>query len=132
MVLTTTVLNLVRLFTSLTWAGVLESYAPNPGTLYIGLTGAVWFAGGCFVLWGIWRRKAWALISLLAGAWLYAIWVWSDRILLQAGGSPNWRLAVIWTILLLGFITAVCVDPRSRKLFGKEANEREPQAPPSQ
>lgn len=131
LVLTTTVLNLVRLLTGISWSGVLESYAPRPGVLYIDITGAIWFLGGCVILWSIWRRKAWALNGLLAGAWLYAIWGWSDRIFLQAGGSPNWRFAAIWTLLILGFITAVCLDPRCRRLFGNEAHERELQAPTS-
>ena len=131
LVLITTMLNLVRLGTSVSWAGVLQSYAPRPGAIYIGLSGAIWALAGGAILWGLWRRKPWALSALLAGSWLYAAWVWIDRVLLQGGGSSNWRFTLIWTSLLLGLMTAVALDPHNQRFFGKEAHERESQDPPS-
>ncbi len=57
LVLMTAVWNLIRLWSSVTYAGVLQKYAAWPGPVYIGITGAV-FAGLCaVVLWGLWRRS---------------------------------------------------------------------------
>ncbi len=126
-VLTTAAWNLVRLLTSIAWGGLLESYAPRAGAVYIGISGGVWSAAGGFVLWGVWRRTQWALRALLAGAWSYSAWAWFDRILLQAGGPANWGFALICTLVLLGFITAIALSPRSRTYFGEEAHEREEQ-----
>ncbi len=132
LVLITVASRLVRLETGIAWAGVLKSYAPLPGPVYIGVTGGIWVAAGCAILWGLWRRTRWGRWSLLIGAWLYAIWAWADRILLQAGGSPNWKFDLIWTVLVLGFITAVCLDIGVRKSLGEEAHEREPKDPSSE
>lgn len=127
LVLTTAAWNLVRLITSVLWVGVLEYYAPRPGDLYVGATGAAWAAVGSLILWALGRRKTWAPRALLFGAWLYAAWMWLDRILLQAGGSPNWRFAMIGTAVVLGFISAVALDRRTIQYFGNEAHGREHQ-----
>lgn len=131
LVLSCTVWNLVRMVTSIAWSSVLQAYTPRPGALYIGLTGATWFVAGIFILEAIWRRRRWALVSMLLGAWLYAAWAWSDRLLLQSGGSANWRFSLLITALLLAIMTAVALDRRSRVVFRKEAHESEPENPSS-
>lgn len=131
LVLTNSAWNFVRLLTSITWFQVLEFYAPQPSPVYIGMTGAIWATGGFLVAWGLLRRSQWALRGLLIGAWLYAAWTWLDRVLLQAGGPPNWGFTLVTNIVLLGFITAVALDRRINILFRKEAHEREPQDPSS-
>lgn len=127
LVLTTAAWNLVRLLIAIAWGGVLEYYAPHPVIPYIAVSGAVWTTGASVVFCGLGRRAGWAPRALLIGAWLYAAWVWLDRVLLQSGGSPNWRFALIGTMLLLGFITAVTLDRNITGYFGKEAHDPEPQ-----
>ena len=131
LVLITAAWNFLRLLTGITWFQVLQSYAPEPGPLYLGGTGALWTAVGLVLVWGLARRRSWAPRAMLVGAWLYAAWAWTDRILLQGGGSPNWPFALIATALVLGFITAAMLDRRIDKFFGKEAHELEPQDPSS-
>ncbi len=126
-VLTTAAWNLVRLVTSMAWIRVLEYYAPRPGEAYIGVTGAVWAVAGFLILWALGRRKTWAPRALAIGAWTYAAWAWLDRILLQAGGLPNWLFDLILTCLLLGLITAAALDRQTIEYFGREAHERQPQ-----
>ncbi len=126
MVLSCTAWNLVRMITSVAWSSLLLAYVPRPGPLYVGLSGGIWFVAGVFVLQAIWRRRRWALLSMLIGAWLYAAWAWSDRLLLQSGGSANWMFSLLMTALLLAIITAVALDRRSRAAFRNEAHESEP------
>ncbi len=131
LVLIFTAWSFVRLITSINWAARLESYAGRPGAVYIGLTGGIWSLAGLLILWAIWQRKRWALRAMLVTAWLYAAWAWCDRILLQGGGSPNWRFMLIGTVVLLGLVSATTLDHRNRRYFGEEAHEREPQDPSS-
>jgi peptidoglycan/LPS O-acetylase OafA/YrhL len=116
--------------TSFVWRTALDAYAPRLGALYIGLTGALWAAAGIYVLVGYWRRSPWAPTALLASANLYAAWIWADKVMAQAQTMSNWPFDLAVTIVLLGFITAVAVDRRNRRYFGKEAHERERQNPP--
>lgn len=125
LVLISTALNLVRVATSLTWGEAIQSYAPQPGALYIGMTGGLWAILGLLILWALWGRKPWALRALLGGAWLYAAWSWTDRLVFESTSTANWRFALLVTVLLLGFITGLGLDQRSREYLRKEAHERQ-------
>lgn len=125
LVLTTTAWNAVRMITSFTWRAAIQTYAPYPGTVYIGLTGAMWTLVGLSVFWGIWQRAAWALRGALIAASAYSIWLWMDRFLIQARVPGNWPFALLANFVVLGFITAVTLDRRNQAHFGKEAHERD-------
>jgi hypothetical protein len=125
LVLSFTVWHATRLATSLAWHDVLETYAARPGTLYIGLTGALWLCVGTFLLWSIGRRAPWTRRALLAGAVLYAAWVWMDRLLVQAQARANWPFALLLTVLLLAYVTAVVLHPKNQTYFERETHERE-------
>ena len=119
LVLITTVLNVVRLITVFDWRATLETYAPRPGALYIGATGCIWAMAGTIVLWGIWGRASWAMKAALINAFVYAAWVWTDRLAIQSQPRPNWAFSVLATVLLLGGVAAVTLDPRNEAYFMK-------------
>ena len=91
-----------------------------PGPLYTGLSGIFWVLVGLLLLGSLWKGLAWRRI-LLAGALLYAIWYWADRLLFQAG-RPDWLFNAIVTFLILlhVFYTA------NSDYFRREAYERQP------
>jgi len=131
LVLITTAWSLTRLWSGVIWREVLDQYAPWPGPLYISASGAAWAAAGLALTWGFWRRKGWTPAALLASALGFAGWSWADRLLVQYRVSANWPFSLVVTVVILGFIASVALDPRNRFYFGKEAHERESQARPT-
>jgi hypothetical protein len=125
LVLIMTAWNLARLWTSIAWRSTLEIYASSPGPLYIGLTGALWGAVGALLAWATWSRQRWALQALLGASAAYAAWAWADRLMVQAQIGANWPFAILMTVVVLGYVIAVAIDPRNRAYFGKEAHERQ-------
>jgi hypothetical protein len=120
-VLSLTVWNLLRLWTALTWRARLAEFAPVPGPLYTGLSGGFWVLAGLFVLGSLWKGFPWQRRVLLAGALLYALWYWADRLLFQAA-RPDWLFnAIVTTLLLLHVFYTLNSD-----YFRREAYERQP------
>jgi hypothetical protein len=105
-VLTLTAWNAVRVWTAFAWREALAEFAPQPGPLYIGISGAVWVLVGLSVLWALEWRRAWRLRLLVGAASAYTLWYWSDRLILQTW-RDNWpfTLTVNVLLLLLVFIT---------------------------
>jgi len=125
LVLITTAWNAVRACTAVFWRSPLEVYAPVPGPLYIGCTGAAFAILGLAILWGLWQRTSWAPRSFLIGAWIYVAWLWADRLFLQIQGRNSWPFAAIATAVILGWSTATALDRRILTYFGNEAHGRE-------
>src|ERR1700690_1126640 len=111
LVLIITSWNMVRLATSIGWHVTLETYAPWPGPFYIGLTGAIWSLIGMVLFWGFLISASWTRLALLIGGYLYSIWFWVDRLFVQSQVRANWLFDLLATIILLGFATAVVLDP---------------------
>ena len=127
LVLIITVLNGVRLITAIAWRGVLASYMPVPGALYVGVTGALWTVTGFFVLWSFWRGAFRTRRVILIAAGCYTAWAWGDRLLVQAEPRANWLFSLLATILLLVYTAAVVLDDRNETYFRKETYERKPE-----
>jgi hypothetical protein len=127
LVLITTALNVVRLLTAIAWSSTLERYLPAGEVIYIGVTGAFWSAVGLLVLWSFARGGRYTRLIILAGAGLYAFWVWADRLVVQSGPQANWPFALAATILLLGYTAIVALDPHNRIFFRREKHERKPE-----
>ncbi len=119
-VLILTAWNIVRVWTAFTWREALTEFAPQPGPLYIGVSGAIWSVVGLSTLWALWQKKAWTPHLLVGTASAYTLWYWADRLLLQ-NERDNWpfTLTVNLFLLLLVFFTI-----RS-KFVQREAYERE-------
>ncbi len=120
LVLITTVLNAVRLYTAIAWSGTLKTYMPGLLVAYIAVTGAIWMLMGCFVLWAFWRRIRYSRWIILAAAVVYALWAWADRLLVQSGSHANWQFALIGTLVLLAYVAVVVLDPHLRVYFRRE------------
>jgi hypothetical protein len=131
LVLIITALNVVRLITAIAWRGPLASYMPVPGPVYVAVTGAIWALTGLFVLWSFWRGRYRTRWVLLIAAGSYAAWVWVDRLFVQAEPRADWLFTLLATILLLGYMAAVVLDPRNESYFRKETYERKPEEPSS-
>ena len=131
LVLIITALNAVRLATAIAWRSILAAYAPSPGALYVAVTGAVWTLAGLFLLWSFWRGGRWTRPAFLIIGVCYAGWAWADRLFVQAEPPINWLFALLATILLLGYMAAVVLDPRNQPYFRKETYERKPEKPSS-
>lgn len=127
LVLSLTAWNAARVITALGWNATLAEFGARPGPLYLAASGAFWTLAGMFLLWSIWRREAWTRRSLLAGAALYAVWVWLDRLFIRAWFPPNWPFGLAVTITLLGFTAWVVLDPDNITFFQREAYERQPE-----
>ena len=131
LVLTSTVWNVVRLWTGISWSVPLRTYAPEPGPVYVAVSGGAFALVGSGILWGFWRRASWAPRALLLGAWLYVLWIWADRLVFQTQARSNWPFAAVLTAALLAWTTVVALDKRNQAYLGKEANERRLQHHPS-
>lgn len=115
----------LRLLAALRWRDVLREFEAQAGPFYLAVSGAVWFVGGLFLLWSIWRGKRWSWAALLGAAGICAAWYWSERLLLQSA-RPNSAFALGATVLLLG-ITLIALFQRTtyRFLTHREDHERE-------
>ncbi len=119
LVLIITAWNVVRTVTGIAWRDTLELYASYPGPFYIATTGAIWSAVGLFVLWSSLRRASWTRMVLLSTAGLYAAWTWIDRLFLQRQLRANWPFSLAETLLFLGYVAFVVLDPRHKIYFVK-------------
>jgi hypothetical protein len=120
----------VRFATSIAWNDTLDTYAPQPGAVYVGGTGAIWTLAGIFLLWSIRRGAGWTRKALLITSGLYAAWVWVDRLFVQAQMQASWPFALLATILLLAYTAAVVLNPHNQVYFERETYERESKNPP--
>ena len=119
LVLMITAWNLVRLITSIGWRDTLVTYDSYPGPVYIGLTGAFWTLAGLFIIWSFIQRAYWSRISILISSFVYVIWFWIDLIFVQSQLRANWPFDLLATIILLGYIYAVVLDPHNQIYFVK-------------
>ncbi len=116
LVLTLTIWNAVRIWTSLTWHTVLNEFSSQPSYIVTMISGLVWTFTGLLLLWSIWKKKVWAAKLLIGATAGYTVWYWSERLIWQSP-HPNWPFAVIVNLVLLVFILF------TTKLLSREAYE---------
>ena len=122
LVLTLSVWNGLRLWTSLAWHNVLDEFSARPSSTVIAVSSAIWMVTGIILIWSIWQKKAWAANLLIGASAGYSIWYWSERFIRQTP-HPNWLFAVIVNLALLVFILY------TTKLLMREAHERKNENP---
>ena len=116
LVLTLTIWNLIRVWTSITWREALNEFSAQPAAAITTTSGILWTALGVLLLWSIWKKEAWAAKLLFGATAGYTIWYWSERLIWQKP-HPNWPFAVIVNLVLLIFILF------TTKLLSREAYE---------
>lgn len=126
-VLSLTAWNAVRAISAIANWEILLAFAPNPGPLYITVSGSFWTLGGLAVLWAFLWRTRHARNGPLLYVFSYALWFWLDRLFLQAT-RPNWPFTLTVTFLLLGAIAAFTFHPHTIRYFTR----RESHEPTSQ
>jgi hypothetical protein len=116
-VLILTAWNLLRVWTSFAWSGVLTEFSASLAPAVSAVIGGVWVVVGITLCWGIWQKKEWAAKLLLGTAAGYTVWYWSERFLLQ-NPRPNLVFAVIANLGLLVIIFL------ATKSISREAHEQ--------
>jgi hypothetical protein len=122
LVLTLTAWNGLRLWTSLAWKTALDEFSVRESPVIMAFSGAIWMVAGIILIWGMWRKKAWAVKMFVGAAAGYSAWYWSERLIWQSP-HPNWLFAVIVNLVVLIFI------PFSTNLLSREAHERKNENP---
>jgi hypothetical protein len=115
----------IRMFTSIAWIDTLETYEPHFVPFYIGISGAIWTLMGLFLIWSMWRGQRGTRLMFVAASSLYTIWVWLDRLFVQAQMRADWPFDLVLTIVLYIFATIIVLDPRNKIYFERETYERE-------
>lgn len=109
----------LRLWSALRWWDDLQRFGAPLEAAYIAVSGGVWLFAGLFLLWSVWRQKAWARTWLIGAAAVFSVWYWCDRLFFQAPRA-NWPFALAATILLL-VVAVVCPClPETRTFFSKK------------
>lgn len=132
LVLVLTLSNTVRFYTSAAWGDTLKTYAPRPGPLYVGLTGAFWAVVGVIVFLGLYQSRPWAPRLFVGASVVYTGWYWLDRLFIQSGTRTNWAFSLLVMAVLWILSVTVLLNPHYRIYFEREAYERKPQNPPSE
>ncbi|MCC7118821.1 MAG: hypothetical protein IT310_09875 [Anaerolineales bacterium] len=112
--------NLLRVWTALSWRGVLSKFQLSPSLWVIAVSGLFWALCGIFLLYGIWREKAWARKLLIGSVAGYTVWFWCERFLYQMP-RPNWLFTVILNLI------AILLIRLTINSLQREAYEREPE-----
>jgi uncharacterized membrane protein (DUF2068 family) len=117
LVLSLTVLNLIRFWSTLRWRAVLEEFGVNPAP-WIGLAASGIFAvAGGVVLWGLWDRKPWAARITIGAAIAYTLWFWLERLVFHEP-RPNRIFVLSLNLILLIFTVSTSLT------LSKEAHEQ--------
>jgi hypothetical protein len=114
-VLILTGLNLTRFGLSLIDWSFLASQ-PGVSPYYLAITGFIWTVAGSFLVWGLWRPKAWAPTLMQAEALTYVLYYWLDLLflkdhtvsgaasILRATIPTNWLFSASITVIYLTFM----------------------------
>lgn len=122
-VLYVSVTNLLRAFLSLSnWDYLTGLQAVSPA--YLAASGLVWSLSGAWLVWGLWRGKAWSRIFILVFYLVYVLYFWIDRFSVphSALRNHNWQFNLVLQALLLAFVVWTMSRRKTRVFFG-EANE---------
>ncbi len=114
--------NGLRLVQAIVFWSILKEYQAGPGPLYAAISGGVWLLAGLFIVWGLWRAKAWARFAALGGAAGYGSWYWFDRLVLQEPHS-NWPFALVSTVIFIS-VFGVLFRHRTIHFFQSRHNDK--------
>ena len=95
-------------------------------SLYISVSGGLWFILGLTLVWAIWQGKAWARMAVTCGTILYTSWYWFDRLVLEEPRA-NWPFVLISNVILLLIIFSILFSKKSSLFYKRDIHERQPE-----
>jgi hypothetical protein len=122
-VLSLTVWNGLRLWTTIAWRGILSEFISPAWTIYLALSGTFWLVIGLLLLWLLHQRKPQARILLGIAAAGYTLWYWGERLWLHSP-QTNWPFVLTLNVIVMAYLFAIILDQQSWKHFQREAYER--------
>ena len=118
LVLSLSVLSLLRFGSAISQWDILAEFAPHPGPLFIMLTGLLWTLIGFPLFLGLWLGYSLALRAALPSSAIYASYYWLDRLSYQFRLEPNnWLFALGATIIVLVFTVIIVTHPSTKMFF---------------
>ncbi|MCP4142151.1 MAG: hypothetical protein GY755_18055 [Chloroflexi bacterium] len=115
------VFNAIRFVTALLKWDLLLSLMPDPGPLYITITGALWALGWLGVYLGIFFAQRWSGTAFFVLSFLYTSYYWLDRLLFQPYTErSNAPFSLILSLLFFVSTTIILALPKSREYFYDE------------
>jgi hypothetical protein len=115
--------NGLRLVQGIIFWSILDEYKAKPGSIYIVVSGGIWFFIGLMISWGVWEKKFWAGYAVIIGASFYGAWYWCDRLIFQRS-HINWPYAAVVTLVLITIPFTLLLSRRTRQSFSKDNYER--------
>ena len=115
--------NLLRMIQSaLNWDILARLLSFSPA--YLTVSGMAWGISGAWLVWGLWRGRAWARRSSVFFFLAYSIYFWIDRFSIPGSvlRNNNWLFHIGLQVVLLAFLTWTMNRKKSREYFGV-ANE---------
>lgn len=112
--------NLLRTIQSaLNWdvlAGLL-SFSP----VYLLVSGLTWSISGAWLVWGLWRGRAWARLFSVLFFFAYSLYFWIDRLFLPGSSirNNNWIFYICLQIVVLSYLVWIMSRKRTRRYFGE-------------
>ena len=117
--------NLLRAVQSaLNWDVLVGLLTFSPA--YLTVSGLAWGISGAWLVWGLWRGKAWARRSSVFFFLAYSIYFWIDRLLLPGSAirNNNWAFHVCSQIVVLSYLVWIMSRKRTRQYFGESYEYR--------
>lgn len=99
-VLTLTILNLIKAWTALAWQSILNEFSVRLMPEITAVISIIWVVIGLGLMWGILQKKNWSKKILVGTATSYTVWFWSERFIWQ-NSQTNTMFAVSINIILL-------------------------------
>jgi hypothetical protein len=117
--------NLLRAIQSfLNWNVLAELLSFSPA--YLTISGLAWSISGAWLVWGLWRGRAWARRFSVVFFLAYSIYFWIDRLLLPGSSirNNNWIFQVCLQILVFLILIWIMSRKRTRRYFGEPYDYR--------
>ena len=112
--------NLLRAVQSaLNWDVLVGLLTFSPA--YLTVSGLAWGISGAWLVWGLWRGRAWARRASVFFFLAYSIYFWIDRLLLPGSAirNNNWAFQVCSQIVVLSYLVWIMSRKRTRQYFGE-------------
>jgi len=117
-VLSITAWNAIRAYGALVNWQVLIEFGANP--IYILVDGIFWALGGLWLFRVLWEGHHHGIRFGIAGASIYFLRYWFDRLFFQPAPAPNTIFSLIISTILLLIFCITLELPNSKAFFNKE------------